>query len=131
MKIEREALVKLIRATRGSIELANIVNQFSTGKGNWSKADEVAGQLMETLVFLTDGIGRSEEKIFDQEERHEYIGRLIADPLLGVNDIADMLTNAYMASPSPKHVKRESFEDMWKCPGGYLYRKVVVKDDPR
>lgn len=54
MKISRDALMRVVKAARASIRLAETMNKLTVDGKSWTWADEIASQLADAL-FITSG----------------------------------------------------------------------------
>ena len=137
MEITKDALVRIIKAAHKAKCMSVHIQGLMDSKAGWTEADETSSLLVDALVCMTYEM-RVDGKFVSDDERANFIRSNIdsaykhmsADVAPGT--IADEFMKACpnVRQPAPNTIERESFEEMWKKAGGYLY-KAVSGDDSR
>ena len=135
MEITKDALVRIIKAAHKAKCMSVHIQGLMDSKAGWTEADETSSLLVDALVCMTyemrvDGkpVSDDERAAFIRENIEGAYNHLPADVAPGM--LADDLLKACpnVRQPAPNTMERESFEEMWKKAGGYLYKAVTGND---
>ena len=132
MKITKDALVRIIEAARITSCLADSFQAMLHGKATWTPADEANGKLIDALVLMAYGVKDSEGIVYNRDRLAEYFRDQINiehRETLNPEALADaIIKDCDAIQPAPNTMERQSFEEMWKQAGGYLYKAVTGND---
>lgn len=126
MEITRDALMRVVKAAREAINLAetmsrsldNILNR----KGTTTVADDIAGNLADALFQLSGEKLEPEQDFFNDSQ---VMGLLMgpesdADVTRKIAEMHDEATKA----PAPQIISAEHLKEMFKKNGGYMRASV-------
>lgn len=137
--ITKEAVERIIRAARKADHMAFHIHAISVDdKFQWTEADAVRELLIDSLVLMTEGSMKNVNGVpLKDTERRDYLHKELHDVVLNpdkthAGKLADIIMDDIneVHQPAPNLITRESFDEMWKKAGGYLY-KAVSGDDSR
>lgn len=141
--ITKAAIERIIRAARKASRISFHIHALSSGSSlEWTEADEISSLLIDALVLMTEGSMMNVNGIqLKASERRDYLRKELNDVVTTPDKTnADKLAYtiaqgiAEVQQPAPNIITRESFDEMWKKAGGYLYKavteKAVAEDDP-
>ena len=136
MEVTKGALVRIVKATFIISEMAGHILALTDNKSCWTPADEAKGLLIDAIVSMT-GDMRVDDSLVSEDERSKLIndfinmkiGLIPADA--SANEIANRIIGLCdtVKQPAPVTMERQSFEEMWKRVGGYLYKEAVNGND--
>lgn len=123
MEISRDALMRIVKATRMSISLAEAIQRLMLDKSSRTFADEIAGFLKDAL-FIT--IGESETKNFNDSMTTRLLTSdmsdcAVADYIIMMNKIRKHTETEEVKQPKPQIASKESMQRMYVQSGGYQY----------
>lgn len=123
MEISRDALMRVVKATRMSMNLAEAIQRLMLDKSSRTFADEIAGFLKDAL-FIT--IGESETKNFDDSMTMRLLTSdmsdgAVADYIIMMNKIRKHIDTEEVQQPKPQTMSKESVQRMYVQSGGYQY----------
>lgn len=117
MEITKDALLRIVKAARLSMSVAENMQRFLTGKGRtW--ADEVEGELEDALFLLCkDHI--PEGKDFSASQTMLLLNSDMSDS--AVADWIVMMDKIRTKMPSPNLMSKEETKELYRKNGGYAY----------
>lgn len=123
MEISRDALMRVVKATRMSMSLAEAIQRLMLDKSSRTFADEIAGFLKDAL-FIT--IGESETKNFDDSMTMRLLTSdmsdgAVADYIIMMHKIRKHIDPEEVQQPKPQIMNKESVQRMYVQSGGYQY----------
>lgn len=137
--ITKEAIERIIAAARKASRISFHIHAISSGSSlEWTEADAIRELLIDSLVLMTEGSMKNVNGIqLKASERRDYFRKELTDVVMNpdktnADKIADIIMDGIneVQQPAPNLITRESFDEMWKKAGGYLY-KAVTGDDTR
>lgn len=137
--ITKEAVERIIRAARTADHMAFHIHAISgDDKFQWTEADAIRNLLVDSLVLMTEGSMKNVSGVqLNATERRDYLQKELHNDVAhpgntSIGKLADIIMDGINEAqqPTPNLITRESFDEMWKRAGGYLY-KAVSGDDSR
>lgn len=124
MDIQKGALLRVVKATRASIRLAENMNKLMVDK-SWSWADEIAGQLTDALFEISGEKLESGQDFYKDSATMMVLTGDMSDE--GVTDwfiMKDKIRNrldgkAEVQMPKPNTMSPEKMKELYQQNGGY------------
>lgn len=123
MEIERDALLRIVKATRMAMRLAENIQKLFVDQAPWSVADEIAGQLADALFMMN--CDSAERPFADSMTMRLLKGDLndeaVTDWFLMMVRI-DQRRHQHeeSAMPEPQTMSKEEVRAMHETNGGYM-----------
>lgn len=126
MEITRDALLRVIKAARTAMKMAEVVQKFAVCSGRWTLADEISGNLTDAL-FLMNREELTAKQDFERDSvimeilRGDMSDGAIADYLIIKNRIYDKYGKDLetVSQPAPNLISKEELEKLHMQCGGY------------
>lgn len=115
MEITRDALVRVVKAARISMRMAEDMQKLFQ-KPTWTCADECAGFLKDALYMIlgeTDGLENSRTMLLLQSDMSD---EAVADAILLTDRV-----NQHIKAPAPNTITPEEMHRFYQQNGGYCY----------
>ena len=126
MEISRDALLRVVKAARMAIKAAETMQSLMVEKGGWTWADEIAGQLLDSL-FKMSGEQLAVGKDFNKDSMTmrlltgDMTDGAVADWFIMMSKIRNKITEETVNQPKPQIVSKEDEQRMYVQSGGYKY----------
>lgn len=126
MEITRDALLRIVKATRMSMALAETLQNLVVGKGRSTWADEIAGFLKDAVFMMSKEELPSGKSYDDSMTNRILTGDLddadVTDWILWKNRIYDRVNpdGKAVQQPAPNIMKPEDMQKLYRKNGGYL-----------
>lgn len=121
MEIERDALLRIVRATRSCMKLVEAMEALLIDKNAWTVPDEIAGDLKDAL-FILSGEKLSEKESFDDSRTMKLLKSdmddgTVADWFLMMDRLNKRIETV---QPKPQTISKEELQQMHQQNnGGY------------
>lgn len=120
MEISKDALLRVVKAARLSLRLAEDMRCLLVSRGSRTVPDDISGQLCDALFDMChERIDSSKDFIRDTETMRLLTGRM------GDSDVADafiqMAERNSIHQPEPHTFSREEFNANYEKVGGYRF----------
>lgn len=126
MEITRDALLRVVKATRLSMRLAQDISKLFMDKAPWSVADEIYGRLEEALFMISGEKLGSGKSIDDSMAKRLLTGDLddgtVADWFIMMDKIDKRIrgiTPVDVKIPEPQIMNPEKTKKLYEKNGGY------------
>lgn len=127
MEINRDALLRVVKATRTALKMKETFEGLMIDKNTWTIADEIYGQLFDALFILGgeklavgDGV---ENSTTDRLIKGDMSDGGVTDWLLMMDrirkHIEPELVEDKIEQPKPQTITNEKFQDLYRRYGGY------------
>lgn len=130
MEIKRDALVRVVKAARLSLKMADAMQLFMIDKRPWTVADEISGHLKDAL-FIILGEHALHEKSFDESMTMRLLTSdmsdgAVADYIIMMQNIQkhiepELAAPNIVQQPKPQIMSKEEFRKLKDQNGGYCY----------
>jgi len=125
MEITRDALLRVVKAARVSMKVAETLNQLSLEKKSWTWADEIVGGLADALFMMAGETLTPKQDFFDDSQTIRLLKSDMSDG--AVTDWFCMMERLNkrtarteeIEQPKPHIFSAEEVERMSKQPGSY------------
>lgn len=123
MELSRDALLRVVKATRMTMKMAEDMQKLLLDKNSRTFADEIAGFLKDAL-FIT--IGETETKNFDDSMTMRLLTSdmsdgAVADYIIMMHKLRKHIEPEEVQQPKPQIASKESMQRMYVQSGGYQY----------
>ena len=125
MEITRDELLRVVKATRMAMRLAEATQKLFVDKGSWSIADEIAGQLKEALFRMSND--RNNGDFNDTMTMRLLTGDLndeaVADWFLLMHRLDERrhrIEQEEAKQPKPQTMTSDEVRKMYDRCGGYI-----------
>lgn len=128
MVITRDALLRVIKAARMSIALADDMRKLLVNEHGCTVADEISGFLNDALFYFC-----GERLTSDQDFKHDSATMQLLTSSLSDEDVLDEFIQIYETTwmPAPQLMEKEEFRKLFKVNGGYMRMPVSTPEGER
>lgn len=126
MEITKDALLRIVKTARLAMNAAETMQKLMVNSGGWTWADEISGQLVDSL-FILSGEHLAAGKDFNNDSMtmrlltSDMTDNAVADWFIMINKIRRKFTDEDVKQPKPKIVSKEEEQRMYVQSGGYKY----------
>lgn len=122
MTIERDALLRVVKATRMSMNLAEATQKLFVDEAPWSVADEIAGQLADALFkFSHDKAERFSDSTTMRLLKGDLSDDAVTDWFFMMYRIDERRNRQEEpVQPAPNVISKEELQELYKNNGGYM-----------
>ena len=132
MEIQRDALLRIVKATRSAMALAETMQKLMLGTGQYTIADDISGFLQDALYKISGeqlSVGRN---YVDDSTTHRLLtgdmsDEAVTDWFIMMDKIRNRIAADETTQPKPKTISRDNFRELFRKNGGYM---VVEADRP-
>lgn len=127
MEISKDALLRIVRAARLSIKVAETVNGFMFGEGKpWSIADQIVGDLEDAIYEMLGEKSDPKSSFSESMTMRLLTGDLsdeaITDYIITLNRLRKRTQGIEeVQQPKPQIISKEAGKRMYVQSGGYQY----------
>ena len=123
MEMKRDALVRVVKAARLSIKMAEAMDAFMIDKNVWTLADEISAHLKDALFTI---LGEVEVNNFNDTMTMRLLtsdmsDEAVADYIIMMHNIRKHIGSDEVQQPKPQIMSKEEFRKMKDQNGGYCY----------
>lgn len=116
MEISKDALLRIVKATRASIRLAGETRKLYGVNGSWTVLDEIAALMCDALQMISGEVLTEKEDFI----RDSVVMKLLNGKLASDEEVAELLADmAEVRIPAPVVTSLEETEKMYRENGGY------------
>lgn len=127
MEISRDALLRIVKAARAAIRLAEDVNKLLIGQGRDTWADFIEGELTEALCSFGGEVLEPHQDFI----RDSQTMALLTDPELSDGEVTAAFVGMYRANhpeqPKPHFINRDEMQKQVRAGYGYSAPEVKLK----
>ena len=122
MEISRDALLRVVKATRQSMRFAEIIGSMLIDHSGWTLPDETAGNLKDALFdMLGESLAPGQQFNDSTTERlltGDMSDEAVADFIIMKNRLSDRI--GAVEQPKPYTISPSELADMVSLTGGYM-----------
>lgn len=125
MEITRDALLRVVKAARVSMKVAETLNQLSLEKKSWTWADEIVGNLADALFMIAGETLTPQQDFFDDSNtvrllKSDMSDEAVTDWFFMMDRLNKRTAGAEeVEQPKPHIFNAEEVERMSKQTGSY------------
>lgn len=133
MEIQRDALLRIVKATRSAMTLAETMQKLMSGTGQYTIADDISGFLQDALYKISGeqlSVGRNyvEDSTTHRLLTGDMCDEAVTDWFIMMDKIRNRIAVDGTIQPRPNTISRDNFRELFRKNGGYM---VVEADRPK